>query len=134
MLFLANLSLPILRKKTHKENSNSQIDILKLLKSLFVAMSWPKDTTANSRRISNNFELPPTPPIPSSLHMEGQNMRTSATGCETSWYHRWSWNNPSNSCGGFDIATDETARLIPSPYIVNFLQSTDNNQNYRTCR
>ncbi|XP_024876139.1 homeobox protein Hox-D11-like isoform X1 [Temnothorax curvispinosus] len=96
-------------------------------------MSWSKDTIANSHRISDNFELPPTPPTPSSLHMEGQNAR-SATGCETSWYHRWSWSNPSNPCSGFDIATDDTARLIPPPYIVNFLQNTDSNQNYRTCR
>ncbi|KAG5341750.1 MEOX2 protein, partial [Acromyrmex charruanus] len=65
--------------------------------------------------------------------MEGQNTR-STTGCETPWYHRWSWSNPSNPCGGFDIATDETARLIPPPYVVNFLQNTDSNQNYRTCR
>lgn len=131
VLFLANLSSSILRKETRIKNS--QIGTLKLLESLFVAMSWSKDTTANSHRTSDNFELPPTPPTPSSLHMERQNAR-SATGCETSWYHRWSWNNPSNPCGGFDIATDETARLIPPPYIVNFLQSTDSNQNYRTCR
>ncbi|XP_012538252.2 homeobox protein Hox-B9a, partial [Monomorium pharaonis] len=90
--------------------------------------SWSKDTIANSYRIYDDFELPPTP----SLHMEGQNAR-SATGCEIPWYHRWSWSNPSNPCSGFDIATDE-ARLIPPPYIVNFLQSTDSNQNYRACR
>ncbi|XP_011881995.1 PREDICTED: homeobox protein MOX-2 [Vollenhovia emeryi] len=96
-------------------------------------MSWSQDTIANSHRTSDNFELPPTPPTPSSLHAEGQSART-ATGCETTWYHRWSWSNPSHPCNGFDIATDETARFVPSPYIVNFLQNTDNNQNYRTCR
>ncbi|XP_018399346.1 PREDICTED: homeobox protein Hox-D11-like [Cyphomyrmex costatus] len=95
-------------------------------------MSWSKNTIAYSHRTSDNFEFPPTPPTPSSLHIEGQNAR--ATGCETQWYHRWSWSNPSNPCGGFDIATDETTCLISPPYVVNFLQSTDSNQNYRTCR
>lgn len=107
----------------------------KLSKSLFVSlldvMSWSKNTITNSRRISDNFELPPTPPTPSCLHLEGQNPR-SATDCEmTPWCHRWSW---SNSCSGFDIATDEIARLHSSPYIANFLQSTDSNQNYRRYR
>ncbi|XP_011640300.2 homeobox protein Hox-C8-like [Pogonomyrmex barbatus] len=94
-------------------------------------MSWSKDTIANNHRISDHFELPPTPPTPSSLHMEGQNAR-SATGCETSWYHKCSWSNPTNSCNEYDITTDEAACLIPSPYIVNFFQSADSNQNYRT--
>ncbi|KAG5306541.1 PREDICTED: homeobox protein MOX-2 [Acromyrmex echinatior] len=97
-------------------------------------MLCSKDTIAYSHRTSDNFELPPILPTPSSFHMEGQNTR-STTDCETTpWYHRWSWSNPSNPCSGFDIATDETARLIPPPYVVNFLQNTDSNQNYRTCR
>ncbi|XP_032667034.1 homeobox protein Hox-A4a-like isoform X2 [Odontomachus brunneus] len=95
--------------------------------------SWSEDTLSSSHRISDHFELPPTPPTPSSLHLEGQNVR-SATGCETSWYHRWSWSSPSNPCGGFDVVMDENARFLTPPYIVNFLQSTDTNQNYRTCR
>ncbi|XP_014485869.1 PREDICTED: homeobox protein Hox-A5a [Dinoponera quadriceps] len=96
--------------------------------------SWSEDTIPTSHRISDHFELPPTPPTPSSLHPEGQNVR-SATGCEASWYHRWSWSSPSNPCGApFDVATDENARFLTPPYIMNFFQSTDTNQNYRTCR
>lgn len=129
----SELDLPSSSLPEEARIKTSQIETLKLSDSLFVAMSWSKDTIASSHRTSDNFELPPTPPTPSSLHTEGQNAR-SATGCEPSWYHRWSWSNPSNPCGGFDIATDETARLIPPPYLVNFLQSTDSNQNYRTCR
>ncbi|KAM0725617.1 Homeobox protein MOX-2 [Formica fusca] len=91
-------------------------------------MSWSKNTIANSRRTSDNFELPPTPPTPSCLHLEGQNPRSTTTDCEmTSSCHRWSWSNP---CNGFDIATDEIARLHPSPCIANFRQNTDTNQNY----
>lgn len=106
----------------------------KLSKSLFVSllvtMSWSKNTIMNSRT-SDNFELSPTSPTPSCLHLEGQNPR-SATDCEmTPWCHRWSWSNP---CSGFDFATDEIARLHSSSYIANFLQSTDTNQNYRTYR
>ncbi|KAL6427614.1 hypothetical protein ACFW04_008825 [Cataglyphis niger] len=94
-------------------------------------MSWSKSTIANSRRTIDNFELPPTPPTPSCLHLEGQNPR-SATDCEmTSSCHSWSWSNP---CGGFDIATDETTRLYSSPCIANFLQNADTNQNCRMYR
>ncbi|EZA61763.1 hypothetical protein DMN91_004483 [Ooceraea biroi] len=93
-------------------------------------MSWSKGIT-NDHRVSDSFELPPMPPTPSSFHMERQNARA---GCEASWYYRWSWSNSSNPCSGFDIAADESARLFPAPCIVNFLQGTDNNQNYRMCR
>jgi len=129
IVYLDNLPSLILSKEAHIKNS--QIKHADTVRILFVAMSWSRDTIANSHQTSDNFELPPTPPTPSSLYMEGQNARS---GCETSWYHRWSWSSPSNPCSGFDIATDETARLIPPPYIVNFLQNTDSNQNYRTCR
>lgn len=99
--------------------------------SLLVVMSWSKNTIANSRQTSNNFELPPTPPTPC-LHLEGQNARSATTDCEmTPWYQKWSWNN---SCNGFDVATDEIARLHSSPCIANLLQNTDTNQNYRTYR
>jgi len=124
---LANLSLSILYKDIHIKNSCTDT-----VKIFIVTMLCSKDTIAYSHRTSDNFELSSTLPIPS-FHMEGQNAR-STTGCEASWYHRLSWSNPSNSCSGFDIATDETARLIPPPYIVNFLQNTNSNQNYRTCR
>ncbi|XP_020279785.1 uncharacterized protein LOC109852749 isoform X2 [Pseudomyrmex gracilis] len=94
-------------------------------------MSWSKDTMLNNHRTSENFELPPTPPTPSSLHVEAQTAK-SATGCETSWYHK-SWSNPSNAHSVFDIATDDTIRLLSPPYVTNLISNTDS-QNYRTCR
>lgn len=106
-------------------------ELVELLR--LVEMSWPKDTLSNSHQTSENFELPPTPPTPSSLHVEAQTAR-SATGCETSWYHKpWS-NQTSNAHSVFDIATDDTARLLSPPYVMNTIPNTDTNQNYRTCR
>ncbi|EFN83494.1 Homeobox protein MOX-2 [Harpegnathos saltator] len=95
--------------------------------------SWSEDTTSSGHRVlDDHFELPPTPPTPSALHVDGQSARSVA--CDASWYHRWSWNGQANPCNGLDAAIDESAsRFLTPPYVVNFLQSTDTNQNYRAC-
>ncbi|XP_076163457.1 buttonless [Ptiloglossa arizonensis] len=96
-------------------------------------MSWLEDVTSTSQQSCDNaFELPSTSSTLPYLQMNFQSSCFSGN-LESSWNHRWLWNNLSNLCNKATSVNSSSEINLTPPYIVN-LQHSDTNENNRMYR
>ncbi|XP_043255920.1 NK1 transcription factor-related protein 1 [Colletes gigas] len=97
-------------------------------------MSWPEDlaSTSDERFCENVFELPSVSPTLPYFQMNFQSSCFSGN-IESSWNHRWLWNNLSNLCNiSTSVHASNDTNFTP-PYNVQ-LEPPDTNENNRTNR